>query len=121
MGCPASLCNKIFRGNRIREELLNLATKSKKNFNTHFIFLFTLAKGVIPAGKFGYYTCDTPTVMLDSLFQHIKDNHQDVSFYFLFFPKLDLFIKNILNIKYKFFHQCSNNSKDTVFQILFEI
>ena len=38
-----------------------------------------LAKGVTPAGKFGYYNCDTPVVTLDNLFQHIKDYHKDVS------------------------------------------
>jgi len=37
-------------------------------------------KGVTPAGKFGYYNCDTPVVTLDNLFQHIKDYHKDIDY-----------------------------------------
>eukprot|EP00794_Sanderia_malayensis_P011730 gene11730-12950_t len=37
-------------------------------------------KGVIPAGKFGYYNCDTPEVTLNGLFQHIQDTHKDLDY-----------------------------------------
>lgn len=54
-------------------------------FECIFVEIFILilglivAKGVTPAGKFGYYNCDTPLVTLNGLFQHIKDTHKDVS------------------------------------------
>ncbi|XP_065062750.1 sphingomyelin phosphodiesterase-like [Rhopilema esculentum] len=37
-------------------------------------------KGVTPAGKYGYYNCDTPVILLDNMLQHIKDNHKDIDY-----------------------------------------